>query len=361
MEHYLSVDCGGTKLLSLLFNEEFRLVGFGRGGAANTNFELMERVLQNMEESIGLCLKGTDVTRISRVHIAGPTLHEKYAECLRKFVTVSEVESLSEGRMGLLAGLFAEDGIVALSGTGSDVFHICAGCKDKYDFLGGWGGLIGDEGSGYSIGRRAISAAIMASDTRGEKTILTDLLLEHYHLHVLWDIVPMIYSTPNYRGVISQACILVAQAAAAGDKVAISIHEDAGMEMARQVIALKRLYHIDTDKPVVIAGGAWKGAPAMFRAFCDGIHGEFPNTPVARPLFEPIMGGVVEEMMRKGPISDIQKKHLVTEFADYLYEGRDGAYHDSRSLSADSGNSWGGPVNANWCDAACVREDCGSD
>ena len=36
-KYYMSVDGGGTKLAAVLYDDAFRLVGYGRGGSVNPN------------------------------------------------------------------------------------------------------------------------------------------------------------------------------------------------------------------------------------------------------------------------------------------------------------------------------------
>ncbi len=71
-------------------------------------------------------------------------------------------------------------GIALIAGTGS----ICFGKNGagEYARSGGWGHLIGDEGSGYALGRDALAAVARAWDGWGEKTLLSQLLAEQMEL-----------------------------------------------------------------------------------------------------------------------------------------------------------------------------------
>lgn len=171
MKYFLSADGGGTKLLSILYDENYRLCGVGRSGSVNVNFESRENVRKNMEASVGRCLEEAGVRELSCVSVSGPLPQELYREVLSARAQTVGWEDIGEGNMALYAGAFTEQGILALSGTGSDVFSIDGG---EVFMVGGWGGLVDDEGSGYDIGRAGIAAAIKASDGRGPQTMLTD-------------------------------------------------------------------------------------------------------------------------------------------------------------------------------------------
>ena len=87
--------------------------------------------------------------------------------------------------------------------------------------VGGWGHLIGDEGSGYDLGRMAAVAVMMAFDVRGRQTVLTELLLNHFKLVKAEDLIPFIYK--NAKISLSALAPLVGQAANRGNEVAIEI------------------------------------------------------------------------------------------------------------------------------------------
>lgn len=109
----------------------------------------------------------------------------------------------------------------------------------------------------------------------------------------LWGVVPRVFHGRSMRVELSSLSPLVGRAARMGDEAAIQVYKDAADILARQCLAMYRNKKIDPAVPVIIAGSAWKGAPVMFDHFADLIHAVQPQTPVRRPIFEPIMGGVV--------------------------------------------------------------------
>src|SRR5205085_1278058 len=69
-------------------------------------------------------------------------------------------------------------GIVIIAGTGSIVYG--RNQRGEAARAGGWGHLIGDEGSGYWIGREALAAVMRAEDGRGPSTRMTADILEFF-------------------------------------------------------------------------------------------------------------------------------------------------------------------------------------
>lgn len=123
---------------------------------------------------------------------------------------------LSEGEACLLAGSFRREGTVTLSGTGSGVFQVGPAAAH----LGGWGYLLGDFGSGFSIGQKGLQAAIRWEERWGKETCLEELACQAYGVKQLWDLLPVIYGETFGVKQVASFCRLVGRAADEGDEAA---------------------------------------------------------------------------------------------------------------------------------------------
>jgi len=316
MKYYLSVDAGGTKIASVLFNEEYQLCGIGYGGGVNTNFETIDNVRRNIEQTITEVLKDTEVKIIEHVYFGGPGPIDMYEEILKQRVEVKACERLSEGGMGMFGGLLSLTGIAAIAGTGSDIFCVENGMYQCG--VGGWGGLIDDEGSGFYVGRAGMAAAIKSFDGRGPKSLIEEMIIKRYELRQLWDMVPMIY-VPNYRGVLSGLCPIVARAAEMGDAVAIEIMKDAGTRLGEQVVHVKRKHNITDNRKIVVVGSVWKGTTIMFDAFAGVIHAAYPEAEVCWPEYVPVIGGIVYQIYQDGRMDEAMREFIAKEYTDFRY------------------------------------------
>lgn len=320
-EYYITADGGGTKLISILYDNEFNLIAVGRSGSVNPNFETNENVREHMRDCIAQCLEGRNISsvKIGSCAMAGP--YDVYQEELSKQVKVGEFIRYQEGGIPLFSGVQKRVGMVAISGTGSDVFYRHA--DGELSFLGGLGSLLGDDGSGYTIGREGIRAALFQLDGYGKKTLLTQLAKEHFDPpgeHPM-AIVGKIYKHPTPRGYIASFCKKVSIAAHQGDKVALSILSDAGNVMADQAMSLIKRDKVPTDTDVVISGGAWKAHPIMFERFRVELMSRYPNLAVSKPLFEPVMGAVLDMALGKDDnVGDELMEKLKIRFAEFLYK-----------------------------------------
>src|SRR6478672_8974858 len=182
MGHVLGIDAGGTKTVCLLADDTGNIVAEARAGGANLQAvgELeVEKVLHRvMEEAIGS--RAVVPTAIC-LGIAGVDRPDDYAvigAIMRRIGYKARVVVVNDALVALEAGAPGQPGVVVISGTGSISYGRNA--RGEAARSGGWGYVLGDEGSGYWIGRAALRAVLRQSDRRGPKTALSDLLLEHF-------------------------------------------------------------------------------------------------------------------------------------------------------------------------------------
>ncbi len=120
--------------------------------------------------------------------------------------------------LGLTQG---DSGALLISGTGS---MACAvDDAGNYFTCGGWGQILGDEGSGYHLGLMGIQAALRAYDQIAPPTILTERLTAFYGLSKLTDLIELVYNPPIEKSRIAAFAIEVEHAALQEDKVALDL------------------------------------------------------------------------------------------------------------------------------------------
>src|SRR5262249_13879716 len=96
----------------------------------------------------------------------------------------------NDALIALQAGIGDAPGIVIVAGTGSIAYGRHLGEAAR---AGGWGYVLGDEGSGYWIGRLALRAVVRHVDGRGKPTSLTPLLLAHFNVTRASELIQKVY------------------------------------------------------------------------------------------------------------------------------------------------------------------------
>jgi glucosamine kinase len=173
-----------------------------------------------------------------------------------------------------LGAFLGRPGIAVIAGTGSVAVGGSPGALQR---VGGHGHLVGDEGSGYWIGRMALRAALAATEGAGPPTRLGDALTEAAGAS-LDELVLRVQRSPGDRTVLTGVAPVVGRCAAGppDDPVAGSILVAAATALAGLAAALQRRLG---ELPVAGVGGVF-AMPALWAAFQ---HATGAVPPLARP------------------------------------------------------------------------------
>lgn len=316
-KYYLAADGGGSKLLAVLYDENYKLIRHCKLSGVNHRFKPVDAVRANLSQMLDILL-GDEIKEVEAADLCLVCNEEVWRPIIADDPRIKSVTVRSESFIAT-ASAFMRSGIVALSGTGSDTLMVNDG--KQLGAVGGWGPLLGDEGSGYDIGLQAIKAALRDMDGRGEKTALRQLLLDDWELNTIWDVVFYLAKDPEYRHKIASFTKLVGKAATEGDRMAQRVYEYAAEELVDQTIALIRRFPDIWNGNVVIMGGAWKSYRGMFDHYKSEMEALYPNARVIKPIFEPVVGCAICRLLDNDPNpSDELKETFIRNFAEFLYK-----------------------------------------
>ncbi len=311
--YYLAMDGGGTKLLAILFDDRYNLIATARSEGTHLSVYPIETVRRHVADCYADLFQGLPrPLHIECLYtICGDS--KMFGALLPDGITLGDTHNISEPISGLYAGTAQKTGFVALSGTGSDVF--CIKNSQLLDVIGGWGAILGDEGSGVWMAREAMNAAIRAEQGWGPPTRFGEMVKETYHLTDLWDYVAYLYATPSPFRRLGELLPLVARAAGEGDDLMTEILRRGGRVMAEQMTALLRR-HPDMEPNITACGGAWKAHPAMAETFYHAVKQDFPHAVFTLPRFEHVMAGPICRAMENGEdmqaLTDLLAKRFPT-------------------------------------------------
>ena len=302
MRYVLGIDAGGTKTLALLADETGEVVGTALGGGANlkTHGELeVEKVLHHVAEvaesragfrpeAVALGIAGADRPH-DRAVLAG---------VFKRIGFKSHVVITNDARIAFVAGSDRRVGLALVCGTGSIAWGRNA--RGEIARAGGRGWHVGDEGSGFWIGERAIRSVLRASDARGPATALTQRLFQHFEVEGVDGLISAIYDEeyPRYR--VATFAAKVEAAAREGDRVASGILDSAAVELtlaAQSVVGRLDLETAPYD--VVLTGGTFAALPGLEADVTRRLS--TAQARVRRLDAEPAMGAVqlaIEELER---------------------------------------------------------------
>jgi N-acetylglucosamine kinase-like BadF-type ATPase len=292
--HVLGIDAGGTKTVCLLADENRRILASSRGAAANlqASGELeVEKVLHHvMEEALGdfgrpaaVCLGMAGVDREDDARVV--------RAIMRRINPGSSVVVVNDALVALTAGAGDAPGIVVVAGTGSIAYGRDA--HGRAARSGGWGHVIGDEGSGYWIGRHALAAAVREVDGRGPRTALTDDVMEHFGVPDAAGLIRVVYNREVPRGNLATLGGTLQRARDRGDAVAMQILERAADELALSATAVASKLGMRGDAfPFVLAGGMFRVMPSLAGELRVRLGEVAPRAEVRVLTVEPAEGAV---------------------------------------------------------------------
>jgi len=294
--HVLGIDAGGTKTTALLADADGRIVGEGRAGGANlqAHGELeVEKVLHSVIDlalgerpvapaAVCLGLAGVDREGDGRV----------IRDIMKRLGFRAHTLIVNDALIALVAGNGGlGPGIVLVSGTGSIAYGVNR--RGGAARAGGWGSSLGDEGSGYWIGRRVLAAVVRDADGRGPQTALTSMVLARFGLSRPEQLVAAIYDDVTGRSAIASLGPTVEQARAEGDLVAIEILRDAATELSLAASSVVTRLEMRGDQfPTWLAGGLLTGVPWLAAEVTRHLAEVAPRSVVAPLTVEPAIGAV---------------------------------------------------------------------
>jgi len=306
----VAVDAGGTSTRAAVLRPPGQCLGYAVAGSGNPVAVGPETAAASVAESVIEALSRADVPapriRLVVLAIAGAGTTSVAAEIRGRLAGIGLDAPLvfeSDLLATYFSGTHRPDGYAVIAGTGAGAIRVEDG--RQVAVADGLGWLLGDEGSGFWIGRRVARAALADLDGRGPSTALTALMLARLGVPApsyagdrepIAAAVRALYAGPPVR--LAAFAGLVFEAG--GDVTASRILDDAVTALARTLAAVRSPA---VSGPVVLGGGILGRGPgvagrlaaaagaAEVHAVADGAVGvcvlalRHAGTYVDRPVF----------------------------------------------------------------------------
>lgn len=283
----LGVEAGGTKTECAVLDEMGQLLGYGRGGPANLNFVSEKTQRASIREAIEQALE--DVK--GQVRAVGYTIAGTAGQLdwLRDWLQKPSLWRYGELHAAVaMTGMLKPHGIAVIAGTGSVAGYFRQG--EQLSTVGGWGCLLGDEGSAYDVALRAVQSAVRAFDGRATATALTCAVQDYFEVgENLRDLIPLFYrkSMPRHQ-LAGFATEVVRVAEEMHDQRAIRILQAAARTLAMDTIAgAKPHFAKDEPVPVSLAGGMFRSKGVYLDTFVATLSKQYPNCKIRLPRYRP--------------------------------------------------------------------------
>lgn len=184
------------------------------------------------------------------------------------------------------ADAFADGpGILVVSGTGSVGWgRSPAGTLGR---VGGWGSILGDEGSGYAVGLEALRRVVRDADGRGPGTVLREAILAELSMAAPAELIP--WASAAHKSAVAALVPVVARVARDGDRVAGEILVRAVEELDGHVATLLETLGPWPTPPAVALAGGLLGPDGPLRRGMEEALARHPVPVLERPI-DPVTG-----------------------------------------------------------------------
>jgi N-acetylglucosamine kinase-like BadF-type ATPase len=296
MQNYvIGMDGGGTKTEVYVTDRAKNILLHFIGGAINYNGgskafidSNLQTILQRIKEE-GYTPEACSGICIGAAGTSNPIVNKQIKENVLKFRYECPISILGDVETAFAGALENKPGFILIAGTGS----ICYGKDEngKVYRTGGFGHIIGDEGSGYAIARDILAAVARAQDGRGEPTILTDMVYKYLKIRSIEEMIGYIYHPGRSKKEIAELSVLIQEAYAIKDTTAICIVKKCALDLLDLVTPL--LVKGEESPSLAVSGSILLKNGDIYKEFVSRMNEAFPRTEIIKPHHDAAYGAVL--------------------------------------------------------------------
>ncbi|GAG63824.1 unnamed protein product, partial [marine sediment metagenome] len=270
MDYVLGVDGGGTKTIVQVADLSGKVVAESESGSSNYKSVGIKIAKENINKAI---FKAIDMLNNLKEFtfkdacfgLAGNDSNEDtkiykeiiFNDVIEKYLDRNKIIICNDTRIGLAAGSDSKNGVMIICGTGSNCYGINEQGREAK--VNGWDYILGDEGSGYEIGIKALRALMRAYDGRGESTLLSKTVLEDLNIKNISELIKWAYSDYFLKVRVAAIAKTVCKTAEMGDKISKKIlKEEADEAIISVKTVVDKLGLADKEFDLVFVGNVFK-------------------------------------------------------------------------------------------------------
>jgi len=287
--YVIGIDGGGTKTRGVLFDESGKIIKEVIEGPSNIiSNEAIAKL--NIDKALQKLFENIEINQVSMIQLglAGASRyphHKAFIGDLKERYGVKNAALCSDIEMAIHAISNDHAVILAISGTGSSIM---VKKQEEVFMIGGFGHLLGDEGSAYHLVMEAFKTVIDEHDRGLQQSTFTKQLLEAIDEKDVESIKVFVYG--HDKSEIAQVSKIISKLAKENHKMAIRLLELEGRHLADQII---RAYNRLKDKDhVVIAlkGGFIEQAPYVKDSMILRLNKSIKTYSIMDQTPDPILG-----------------------------------------------------------------------
>ncbi len=285
------IDGGGTKTSLAASTLDLKIINRQTGEASNHLKVGIDTAVRNLVKLINSALdRYEDAAKVLVLGTAGAG-RKSDVELLEtslktELPSFKKIKVVSDAEITLRGAFEDENGAILIAGTGSILYYKN---DNKIKRVGGSGRIIGDEGSGYSIGRKAVNHLAKVFDGREEKTDLSEFLQGEFNFNSQTDLIKEVYKNEFS---IAKAAKHVIEMADDHDKKSIEILNEEAGELVEHITAILKREQLDKLK-LALSGGLFSEKNYYRTLVIKQINEKHPEVKVVEPKHKPEVGALI--------------------------------------------------------------------
>lgn len=296
---FLGLDGGGTKTEAVLIDARNREIARATSGPSNYHSVGQTTAQASLHTAIGQVLSRAGMTRedvgaigLGMAGVARPRDHQVMRGLLAQVTPAVHLAIAHDAEAALVGGIGRRYGAALIAGTGAIAYGV--NDRGQTQRADGWGYLLGDDGSGYWIGREALRALARACDGRGPPTMLHDLLFAELGLNACSELVSRVYAADVGVPQIAALAPSVHLAAQQNDAVARDILRQAGERLGSTLCTvILGLEMGEQAFEIVLLGGVLTAKGIAWEVTVAKIRDTAPCAAVIKPRHDAAFGAAL--------------------------------------------------------------------
>ena len=304
MNYILGVDGGGSKTVVQIADATGKVIAETISGSSNYKSIGMENAIKNLADGILRAINKLNISnriifKSSCFGLSGNDSFEDrniyhkiiFDSKIKDYLDPANIIICNDTRIGLAAGSNSKNSVIIICGTGSNCFGINE--KGREAKANGWDYILGDEGSGYEIGIKALRAFMREYDGRGKKTLLSKTILEDLNITDVLQLTKLAYSDTFSKDKIAYIARTVCRTAEMGDKMSIKILEEEVKEVVTTITAVvNKLALADKEFDLIFVGNVFKCEKYFRNVLVEGLKKKFKGINFMPLTSRPVKGAI---------------------------------------------------------------------
>lgn len=299
MDYFIGIDGGGTKTKCVLCDEQLNIIYETKSEPSNFNIIGTEKVSETIIGLINDCCNSRNIsseqitsvvlgtTGAGRETDANKLKDAVYNLASKKNIPLNKFNVVSDARVALEGSFSGNPGSILIAGTGSIMFG-----KDREGNIhrvGGFGRLIGDEGSGLTLGKEGLNILSKYFDGRGKETSLRNKIEQKFGISNQSELITKVYSEEFQ---VQQIAPLVIESANEGDSLCKEILDEQTNELLLHIMAMNNKLNEEKMRLVFI-GGTITTENAYSKMLKEKIKMFLSQIIIKEPDFSPEIGAAI--------------------------------------------------------------------